>query len=190
MSGRKATHLCWHQCHKSNACVCGHAEALSRLPAKSAMHQRPLPADRDSCPRTGATTGARADDRAGLRGSATPTPESRSTLCGVEEPDRTAQGASEENEACSRTILSCGYSPEPETTGSLPKIEASRISHRADLRLTKTARNTVGKSPHLKTPASKRVFQQPLLLSRNIKGAHFAVGFDRSHHYLPKGAPL
>jgi hypothetical protein len=27
-------------------------------------------------------------------------------------------------------------------------------------------------------------------LSRNIKGAHFAVGFDRSHHHLPKGAPL
>jgi hypothetical protein len=36
----------------------------------------------------------------------------------------------------------------------------------------------------------ERVFQQPLLLSRNIKGAHFAVGFDRSHHHLPKGAPL
>ena len=27
-------------------------------------------------------------------------------------------------------------------------------------------------------------------LSRNIKGAHFTVGFDRSHHHLPKGAPL
>ena len=39
MSGRKAAHLRGHQCHKSNACVCGYAEALSRLPAKSAMHQ-------------------------------------------------------------------------------------------------------------------------------------------------------
>jgi hypothetical protein len=29
-----------------------------------------------------------------------------------------------------------------------------------------------------------------ILLSRNIKGTHFAVGFDRLHHYLPKGAPL
>jgi hypothetical protein len=35
-----------------------------------------------------------------------------------------------------------------------------------------------------------RLFQQPQGLSRNIKGAHFAVGFDRSHHHLPKGAPL
>jgi hypothetical protein len=25
---------------------------------------------------------------------------------------------------------------------------------------------------------------------RNIKGAHFAVGFDRLHHHLAKGAPL
>ena len=114
--------------------VSGHAEALSRLPAKSAMHQGPLSADRDPCPRSGATTGTRAGDRAGLRGSATPTPESRSTLCGVEEPDRTAQGALAENEACSRTVLSRGYSPEPETTGSLPKIEISRISHGSDLR--------------------------------------------------------
>jgi hypothetical protein len=37
---------------------------------------------------------------------------------------------------------------------------------------------------------SERVFQQPQGLSRNIKGAHFAVGFDRLHHHLPKGAPL
>ena len=29
-----------------------------------------------------------------------------------------------------------------------------------------------------------------ILFARNIKGAHFAVGFDRSHHHLPKGAPL
>jgi hypothetical protein len=35
-----------------------------------------------------------------------------------------------------------------------------------------------------------RLFQQPLLLPRNIKGAHFAVGFDCSYHHLPKGAPL
>src|ERR1700756_1556955 len=98
------------------------------------MHQGPLSADRDPCPRTGATTGARAGDRAGLRGSATPTPESRSTLCGVEEPDRTAKGALAENKACSRTILSRGYSPELETTGSLPKIKISRISHGSDLR--------------------------------------------------------
>ena len=34
------------------------------------------------------------------------------------------------------------------------------------------------------------LFQQPQGLSRNIKGARFAVGFDRLHHYLPKGAPL
>ena len=102
--------------------------------AKSAMHQRPLSADRDPCPRTGATTGTRADDRSGFRGRATPTPESRSTVCGVEEPDRTAQGALAENEACSRTILSRGYSAELETTGSLPKIEISRISHGSDLR--------------------------------------------------------
>ena len=134
MSRRKAAHLRWHQCHKSNACVRGHAEALSRLPAKSAMHERPLSADRDPCPRTGATTGTRAGDPAGLRGSATPTPKSRSTVCGVEEPDRTAQGALAENQACSRTVLSRGYSPEPETTGPLPKIEISRISHGAGLR--------------------------------------------------------
>ena len=37
---------------------------------------------------------------------------------------------------------------------------------------------------------SERVFQQPQGLSRNIKGAHFAVGFDCSYHHLPKGAPL
>jgi hypothetical protein len=29
-----------------------------------------------------------------------------------------------------------------------------------------------------------------ILFARNIKGAHFAVGFDRLHHHLPKGAPL
>ena len=29
-----------------------------------------------------------------------------------------------------------------------------------------------------------------ILFPRNIKGAHFAVGFDCSHHHLPKGAPL
>ena len=101
---------------------------------QKAQCTRGQPADRDPCPRTGATTGARAGDRAGLRGRATPTPESRSALCGVEEPDRTAQGAFEENEACSRTILSRGYSPEPETTGSFPKIEISRISHGSHLR--------------------------------------------------------
>jgi hypothetical protein len=38
---------------------------------------------------------------------------------GIEEPDRTAQGALAENEACSRTVLSRGYSAELETTGSL-----------------------------------------------------------------------
>src|SRR4029077_3237128 len=37
--GWKAAYLRRYQCHKSNACVCGHAEALSQLPAKSAMHQ-------------------------------------------------------------------------------------------------------------------------------------------------------
>jgi hypothetical protein len=63
-----------------------------------------------------------------------PTPESRSTLCGIEEPDRTAQGALAENEACSRTVLSRGYSPKLETTGPLPKIEISRTNHGADLR--------------------------------------------------------
>jgi hypothetical protein len=29
-----------------------------------------------------------------------------------------------------------------------------------------------------------------LIESRNIKGAHFAVGCDCSYHHLPKGAPL
>jgi Arc/MetJ-type ribon-helix-helix transcriptional regulator len=29
-----------------------------------------------------------------------------------------------------------------------------------------------------------------ILFPRNIKGAHFAVGFDCSYHNLPKGAPL
>jgi hypothetical protein len=29
-----------------------------------------------------------------------------------------------------------------------------------------------------------------ILFARNIKGAHFGVGFDRSHHNLAKGAPL
>ena len=29
-----------------------------------------------------------------------------------------------------------------------------------------------------------------VLFARNIKGAHFAVGFDLSHQHLPKGAPL
>ena len=134
MSRRKAAYLRRYQCHKSNACVCGYAEALSRLPAKSAMHQGPLSADRDPCPRTGATTGTRAGDRSGFRDSATPTPESRSTVCGIEEPDRTAQGALAENEARSRTVLSRSYSPELETTGSLPKIEISKISHSSDLR--------------------------------------------------------
>src|SRR5215472_4651453 len=109
----------------------GSAVATAR---KKAMHQGPLPADRDPCPRTSATTGTRADDRSGFRGSATPTPESRSTVCGVEEPDRTAQGALAENEACSRTVLSRGYSAELETTGSLSKIQISRIGHGSDLR--------------------------------------------------------
>jgi hypothetical protein len=34
----------------------------------------------------------------------------------------------------SLSVLSRGYSPELETTGSLPKIEISRISHGSDLR--------------------------------------------------------
>src|SRR6266481_4456403 len=38
--------------------------------------------------------------------------------------------------------------------------------------------------------SSERVLQQPLRFPRNIKGAHFAVGFDCSHHHLPKGAPF
>ena len=105
------------------------------------MHERRLSADRDLCPRTGATTGTRAGDRAGFRGSATPTPESRSTVCGVEEPDRTAQGALTENEACSRTILSRGYSAELETTGTLPKIEISRISHGSRSEIEKRKRD-------------------------------------------------
>src|ERR1700720_2958127 len=105
----------------------GSAVAIARK-----KRNAPLSADRDPCPRTGATTGARACDRSGLRGSATP--ESRSTLYGVEEPDRTAKGALAENEACSRTILSRGYSAKLETTGSLPKIKISRISHGSDLR--------------------------------------------------------
>ena len=112
----------------------GNAKTVSGVLAEIAVHHRPLSADRDPCSRSGATTGTRANDRSGFRGSATPTPESRSTLCGVEEPDRTAQGAFKENEACSRTILSRGYSAELETTGSLPKIEISRISHGSDLR--------------------------------------------------------
>ena len=73
-------------------------------------------------------------DCAGFRGSATPTPESRSTLCRVKKPDRIAEVAFEENEACSRAVLSRGYSAKLETTGSLPKIKISRISHGADLR--------------------------------------------------------
>jgi hypothetical protein len=36
-SRRLESGTCVVQCHKSNACVCGLAEALSRLPAKSAM---------------------------------------------------------------------------------------------------------------------------------------------------------
>ena len=119
---------------KPNHVYRGYAKAVSGLPAKSAMHQGPLSADRDPCPRSGATTGTRTGDRSGFRGSATPTPESRSTVCGVEEPDRTAQGALAENQACSRTVLSRSYSPELETTGPLPKIKISRISHGSDLR--------------------------------------------------------
>jgi hypothetical protein len=45
-----------------------------------------------------------------------------------------AESALAENEACSRTVLSRGYSPELETTGSLPKIKISRVSHGSDLR--------------------------------------------------------
>ena len=112
----------------------GNAKTLSRVLAEIAVHHRPLSANCDPCPRSGATTGTRTGDRSGFRGSATPTPESRSTLCGVEEPDRTAQGAFKENEACSRAVLSRGYSAKLETTGSLPKIKISRISHGADLR--------------------------------------------------------
>ncbi len=103
-------------------------------PQKAQCTRGPLSADCDPCPRSGATTGTRANNRSGFRGSATPTPESRSTVCGVEEPDRTAQGALAENEARSRTVLPRGYSPEPETTGSLLKIQISRISHGSDLR--------------------------------------------------------
>ena len=56
-----------------------------------AVHQRTLSANCDPYPRSGATKGTRANDCCGLRGRATPTPESRSTVCGIEEPDRTAQ---------------------------------------------------------------------------------------------------
>src|SRR6201988_2080171 len=98
------------------------------------MHHRTLSANCDPCPRSGTTTATRAEDRASFRGSPTPTPESRSTLCGIEEPERTAKGALAENQACSRTVLSRSYSPELETTGSLPKIKISRISHGSDLR--------------------------------------------------------
>ena len=118
-AGKRLT-LPWGEPPQPKPYLSGDVEALSRLPTKSAMHPGPLSADCDPCPRSGATTGTRANNRAGFRGRATPTPESRSTLCGVEEPDRTAQGALAQNEACSRTILSRGYSAEPETTGSLP----------------------------------------------------------------------
>src|ERR1035437_7599987 len=33
-------------------------------------------------------------------------------------------------------------------------------------------------------------FVMNIAISRNIKGAHFAVGCDCPHHHLPKGAPL
>jgi hypothetical protein len=112
----------------------GDAKTVSGVCAQIAVHHWTLSANCDPCPRTSATTGTRAGDRSGFRGSATPTPESRSTLCGVEEPDRTAKGALAEKEACSRTVLSRGYSAELETTGSLPKIKISRISHGSDLR--------------------------------------------------------
>ena len=125
MSGRKATNVPWGESAQPKPYLQGNAKTVSGVLAEIAVHHRTLSTTCDSYPRTGATTGARAGDRAGLRGSATPTPESRSTLCGVEEPDRTAEGALAENEACSRTILSRGYSPEPETTGSFPEIEIS-----------------------------------------------------------------
>ena len=50
------------------------------------------------------------------------------------ETRKAAQGALAENQACSRTVLSRGYSAELETTGPLPSIQTSRISHGADLR--------------------------------------------------------
>ena len=80
VSRRKATKLPWGEPPQPKPYLSGDVEALSRLPAKSAMHQGPLSADRDPCPRSGATTGTRANDRSGFRGRATPTPESRSTF--------------------------------------------------------------------------------------------------------------
>jgi transposase len=81
VSGRKAADLRWYQCHQSNPCVRGHTKALSRLSAKSSMHQRTLSTGRRACPRTGTATGARAHESSGLRRSTMPTSESRSTVC-------------------------------------------------------------------------------------------------------------
>jgi hypothetical protein len=134
VSGRKATNLPWGEPAQPKPYLPGDAKTVSGVLAQIAVHQRTVSANCDPCPRTGATTGARACGSSGLCCSTTPAPESRSTLCGVEELDRTAEGPLAENEACSRTVLSRGYSPELETTGSLPKIEISRISHGSDMR--------------------------------------------------------
>src|ERR1039457_1770302 len=47
----------------------------------------------------------------------------------------------------------------------------------------------VGRSSRFRVRSDKAERSGTVAISRNIKGAHFAVGCDCSHHHLPKGAP-
>jgi hypothetical protein len=71
-----------------------------------------------------------------------------------------------------------------------PRIAAHRPpKETADCAMQESVRKEQKKSQTLLTwPTSLEMLVTGL--SRNIKGAHFAVGFDRWHHHLPKGAPL
>ena len=134
LSGRQTTNLPRGECTQPKSYLSGHAEALSRLQAKSTVHHRDLSADCDPRARTGAATSPRTDDSSGIRCGAMPTSESRSTVCRAQEPDRTAACAAAKTEVRSRAVLSRCHSPKPQTTGSVPESEISTIGYCSDLK--------------------------------------------------------
>jgi len=134
MSGRKAADLRGDQCAQSDAGVRRYPQALPRLPAKSAVHNRAVSADRDPRARSGAQTSARTGEGSGFRRSPTATAENRSTVCGAEEPDRAATAALAPKEIRARAVLPGGHGPEPETAGAVPEKEIPPTGSGRDLR--------------------------------------------------------
>src|SRR5215472_13288404 len=168
MSGRKAADLRGDQCDQSDAGVCRHAKALPRLRPKSTVHDRALSTDRDPRARSGTRTSARAGEGSGLRGGPTATSKSRSTVCGAEEPDRTAAAALAKTEIRARAVLAGGHGPEPQTAGAVSEKEITPTGSDCNLserkkegKLTTPRRKSVQGQSH----TQNRLFQHPQPLS-------------------------